>query len=478
MNKKEIKILIEKGESERVEFKTSLSEWKEAVKTLVAFSWIKGGIVIFGISNSGKILGVEIGKGTIEELANNIKQKTDPKIYPNINILEINNKNIILVEIGKISDEPILFFGRAYKRVGKSTHQLSRDEYKRVIRDLYEQEFDGQVCEKASLKDIDWDFVKNEFIPLYEKISERKVEGEIKELLESLSCIRNNKPTNAGILLFGKKPQKFFMNSYIALARYRGDVEDAKRLDYKEFEGNLFQQIDNCNRYIRDHIAVMSRLEPGEVRREDIPEYGFFSIRELITNAVCHRDYSEQGSKVIIKMFDNRIDYYNPGGLSRDITPQNIIQKQYSRNPMIAKVLSKVEYIEELGEGWNKIIKEHKEHSLKPELPKINADKSSMLVSLFSTKGKFEEGKEGLVLNERQRKAIEYLKENNSISISKYMILNNVSDKTARRDLGFLIMKGFLIKEGVTTNLMFKLRSTSVNFGQNKNEEKKEKDDK
>ena len=154
------------------------------------------------------------------------------------------------------------------------------------------------------------------------------------------------------------------------------------------------------------------------------------------------------------------IEIYNPGGLAQDITPKNIIQKQFSRNPIIAKALSKVKYIEDLGEGWDKIIKEHKEHVLKPELPRITADKSSMLVTIFSCKSKFEGIKEKPVLNERQRKAAEYVKEHGHISISQYIGLNNVSDKTARRDLTELVRKGIMIKEGITTNLKFKLRST------------------
>jgi len=210
-------------------------------------------------------------------------------------------------------------------------------------------------------------------------------------VLGSLGCIKNSKPTNAGILLFGKDPQKFFMNAYIALAKYDSKDVDTRRLDYKEFTGNLFQQIDNCNKYIKDNTAVMSRLERGEVRREDIPEYGLFSLRELITNAVCHRDYSNFGTKVIIKMFTNRIEFYNPGGLSKSVTLKNIANMQYSRNPIIAKILAKVEYIEELGEGWNKIIDEYKKHPLKPKLPSVETGEDMFLVNIYSTKGRFAE---------------------------------------------------------------------------------------
>ena len=308
--------------------------------------------------------------------------------------------------------------------------------------------WDEQICEGASLEDIDWKSVEDFFIPLYEKLSERGVIGKSKELLKSLGCIKNNEPTNAGILLFGKTPQKFFINSYIALARYKGKEVFGEKLDYKEFTGNLFQQIDNCNSYLVEHTALMSKLVPGEVRRRDIPEYGRFSVRELITNAVCHRNYEDQGGKIIIKTFDDKIEFYNIGGLPEWITPENITSEQYSRNPTIAKVLAKVEYIEELGEGWDKIIKEHKEHPLNPKMPEIKSTKNSTFVTLFSTKEKFEKGKKEL--NERQKASIDFVRRNNRITAMEYRELNDVTKKTATRDLHDLVEREIFIKIGRT----------------------------
>jgi ATP-dependent DNA helicase RecG len=130
--------------------------------------------------------------------------------------------------------------------------------------------WDERVCEDAKVEDIDWEFVKNFFIPGYEKFSKKRVIGTPEELLGALGCIRKGKPTNAGILLFGEKPQNFFRNSYIALARYKGNIEGIERLDYKEFFGDLFHQIDECDKYIKEHTAIMSRLLPHKVEREDI----------------------------------------------------------------------------------------------------------------------------------------------------------------------------------------------------------------
>ena len=440
--------LIKKGENEKVEFKPSLSQINEIINSISAFSNKNGGKIVIGVSLKGKILGVQIGEDTIERLTNKIRDNTEPKVYPSISVNEINKKKIIIIEIEEAINKPVLAFGRAFKRVGKSTLKMSKDEYEKIVLEKKNLYFDLLQCKNASIDDIDWNFVKKFFIPRYEEITKSKIVSSPKQLLEALNCIKNNKPTNAGILLFGKNPQKFFMNSYIALARYKGNIESSTRLDYKEFVGNLFQQIDNCDKYIKEHITVMSRLHPYKVEREDIPEYGLFSIRELIINAVCHRDYSEQRTKVIIKMFSDRIEYYNPGGLPKEITPENILDKQFSRNPIIAKVLAKVKYIEELGEGWNKIIDEHKKHPLKPKLPKIEADEYTVLVKLFSAKEKFVEHELKYEIDVGRRKrlkiAVEYVKERGSITNAEYQKINKVSRETATRDLKELVTTGIL----------------------------------
>ena len=234
------------------------------------------------------------------------------------------------------------------------------------------------------------------------------------------------------------------------MARYKGSSVGGEKLDYKEFTNNLFQQIDKCNEYIIEHTALMSRLQPGDVQRQDISEYGRFSVRELITNAVCHRDYEDQHGKIIIKMFDDRIEFYNIGGLPDGISAENITSQQFSRNPVIANVLSKVKYIEELGESWDKIIDEHKNHVLHPQMPVIEATERSMLVTLFSTKEKFEQNR-SVHLNNRQQKALAFVNQHGLITNRDYRTLfPEISSRTALNDLRELVDEGILQKKGST----------------------------
>lgn len=447
---------IPKQENERIEFKTSLAEWKEIIETISAFSNTHGGSIFIGVSDSGEILGVNLGKKSLEDLADKIKQSTDPKTFPNITILEIGKFEIIKIDIEESDLKPVFAFDKVFKRVGKTNQRVTSHEIRKIFSKDLERLWDAQALKVASKKDIDWKFFKDFFIPRYEERAGSKIAGSPQALLSTLECICGDHPTNAGILLFGKDPQRFFMNGYIALARYKARAVSTERLDYKEFHGNLFQQIDDCDKYIHEHMAMMSKQYPGVVERKDIPEYGLFTIRELITNAVCHRDYRLQGSKVIIKMFEGSIEFYNPGGLSGDITLDNITQQQYSRNPVIAKTLAKIGYIEELGEGWDKLLEEHKKHPLHPKTPKITTDEHSMLVTIFSTKETFERF-ENATLNERQKKALKYLETHDRLTNADYRAVNpGISDRQTLNDLHDMIKKGLIVRIGEKKGAYYK----------------------
>jgi ATP-dependent DNA helicase RecG len=363
-------------------------------------------------------------------------------------VTEKSKKKIIVISVEENTSKPVFAFGRAYKRVGKTNQRLGQNEIRKLSLQSANVSWDRQICKDATLKDLDWDYITESFIPRYGQISQKEITGKSKDLLQALHLIKEDQPTNAGILLLGKHPLHFFSHSYIALARYKGVAVGGEKLDYKEFTNNLFQQIDKCNKYIIEHTALMSRLHPGEVQRKDISEYGRFSVRELITNAVCHRDYEDQHGKIIIKMFDDRIEFYNIGGLPDGISKDNITSQQFSRNPVIANVLAKLKYIEELGEGWDKIIDEHKHHVLNPEMPAIEATAKSVLVTLFSTKERFEQD-DKQIETDRQKQIIEYLKNNDRITTSLCAKLLDISADTALRELSTLCSHGIISRKGV-----------------------------
>ncbi len=157
MLEEELLRLIKQRETEGIELKSSLSKPEEIVEAVSGLSNAKGGKILIGISNTGRILGIKIGKDTVERLTNKIAQNTDPKVQPRISIKEIDKKKIIVIDVKESIDKLVLAFGRPYKRVGKLTVRMSKDEYERLILEKHKEKlrFDNQICEEASLEDID-----------------------------------------------------------------------------------------------------------------------------------------------------------------------------------------------------------------------------------------------------------------------------------------------------------------------------------
>ena len=228
-------------ESETLEFKESLSGWKEIIETISAFSNTKGGTILIGINDSGKIKGVDIGKSTLEDLANKIKENTDPKIYPHINTKAIDGKSIIIIDVKESSDHLILAFGRPLERMSKSTMRMSKDEYENLILEKHKDklQFDTQICPKATIRDIDKEKVR---WFLRKAKEERNYDIDpgtpIKEVLNRFNLMQNEKLTNTAILLFSKDSQRFFPQVKIRAGRLKGS-EGLDFIDMKLLEGTI-----------------------------------------------------------------------------------------------------------------------------------------------------------------------------------------------------------------------------------------------
>ncbi|MBU2635695.1 MAG: putative DNA binding domain-containing protein, partial [Bacteroidetes bacterium] len=195
-------------ETESAEFKKSLAERSEILECVSAFANTKGGRIYIGVEPSGKIIGVEIGNNTIENLANEIKQNTDPKVFPSIEVLKVKSKDIISLFVPEYPSKPVWAKDKVFIRVGRTNQKASADTIGHFIKDQHAIKWDKTLFSKASIKDIS----QNKIKLFIEKASvERNTVFEgtinIKNILQSLNLIENNSLTNASILLFSKNPQ-------------------------------------------------------------------------------------------------------------------------------------------------------------------------------------------------------------------------------------------------------------------------------
>jgi len=178
-----------------------------------------------------------------------------------------------------------------------------------------------------------------------------------------------------------------FLKSRMVIVRYPGDRITRNILDSLEVEGTLPEMIDQATDYVGEHIQVGSirdvvRFGP---RREDIPEYPMRAIREIIINALAHREYQMVGSYVIVKWFTDRMEIGSPGGFPEPITPETIYTtRPVHRNPNIMKKLYGYGYVEGFGDGVHVIRELYETHPLKPPLPRFEEVPGWVIVTAYA----------------------------------------------------------------------------------------------
>lgn len=438
-----VKMPIQK-ESHTTELKKSLAQLDVALKSVCAFLNHKGGTVYFGVANDGKITGLNVTDKTLRKISQQIHSRIKPEITPEIREVKEKGESIIELKIPKGNNKPYFLNGVAYKRIGTENRIIPPDELKRIILEQKQTKWDEEICEGATLNDINEEKVERF---LRKAKFERRLEIDptisVKEALKRMDLIKRNKLTNATILLFGKNPQQFFMQSEVRCARFKG-TEPLEFIDMKVFVGNIIDQREDAVEFVKEHIKLHAKIV--ETERVETWEYPIEAVREAITNAVCHRDY-EISSNVQVRIFDDRIEVWGCGPLPKPLTVDDLRKKHDSilRNPLIGKCFFLIKFIEQWGTGTNRIISECLKYGL-PE-PLFEEVAGNLVVTFRKTKFT-EDYLKQLGLNERQIKAIHYLKENKQITRRKYSSLFNCSTRTAFNDLQAMIDKKILKRKG------------------------------
>jgi len=446
-----IKEIIEKGESEKLEFKKSTTQLDKSLKSICGFLNHEGGRVYFGIDKKGKVVGQEVSDKTLKSISQKIRQRIKPEITPEVRVLETEGKKVIEVKVKEGNNKPYYLDGIAYKRVGTENPVIPPEELERIIIEKRKRYWDSEICEGANLDDIDeekirWFLRKAKY--------ERNFDVESKnteEALERLDLMKNEKLTNAAVLLFGKNPQKFFLQSETRCARFKG-TKPLEFIDMKVFQGSIIDQVEKSLSFVLEHIPMRIYIT-GKPEREEKYEYPPKAIREAIINAICHRDYEIQ-SNVQIRIFDDRIEVWGCGPLPEPLTPEDLKKKHKSilRNPLIGRCFFLIKYIEEWGTGTNRIV----ELCLKYGLPEPVFEEVSG--SFIITFRKYKISEEIMkVLSNEERVIVDFIKENGRISRKECVELLNISPTTAFRHFKSLEKKKILKRIGKGKNVYYVL---------------------
>ena len=398
--------------------------------TLVALANTSGGIVLLGVSpRSGKIHGISNVSAILDEIFQAALLADPPLILPFPKIQEVNGLQVIWITVPTGLPHVYSMEGRYLCRQAAQNEPLPPRQLRRLLLERGAVQFEAQIPPGVSLNDLDLDQV-NKYVDRLQIGNPVDAGSRLDrpvEILFQRGCLRAEsgelRPTYAAILLFGCHPQRYLPAATILAARFPF-TKFGDRYIKQDIAGTLPEQLFKTELFVRDHLRSVVRMR-GLRHRESL-EYPFEAIRELLVNAVAHRDYNLQGDCIHLNIFSDRLEVSSPGGLPGPINLNNLLEARFSRNAVIMQVLSDLGFVERLGYGLERVVNLMVANGLQRPIFEERAGtfKVTLLAELAieSPPREFSEYL-ALDLNPRQQRALNYLAKHKRITNSEYQQL-------------------------------------------------------
>ncbi|MGF7023346.1 ATP-binding protein [Sphingobacterium sp. HSC-15S19] len=424
-------------EQQNIEYKESWHD--EYLKWVCGFANAQGGVIYIGKDDNGDIVGLEGYKKLMDDIPNKIRNAMG--ITVEVNLHEEAGEYFIEIVTHPYS-VPISLRGRYYYRSGSTKQELTGASLNEFLLKKSGKTWDDVIEPRATFYDIDETAVAKFLVMAKEKGRLPEVDGlSTQQLFDKLRLTESGQLKRAALVLFGKDPGKFYPSINVRIGRFRDELD----LVFQESEENniinLYQTVLNQI----NHKFIVKNITFEGMHRIETPEYPREAMREAILNALVHRNY--MGAHTQIRVYDDKITFWNEGGLQSPLTIESLKRPHSSRprNVLIADVCFKGGLIDAWGRGTIKIIEACKQAGL-PE-PEIIERDGGLLVTLFKNSMTTEQLVK-LGLNERQLKAVEYVKERGKITNKEYQEINLVAKPTATRDLSELVEYGIFRNTG------------------------------
>jgi ATP-dependent DNA helicase RecG len=443
----DLKELLRKGRGQLLEFLPQ-PEADALAETLVAFANADGGTILVGLSSVGTVL-QEVEPEHLEGALLRAQAMCRPPVKTEWQPLETGHGTAVAISVPRSPELHSVSDGRVLLRSGEKNRPLSGEEIRHLAAAKDTGDYEQEVVPGASVADLNEKAIA-------EYAAKRRLRGPRGEKMTDMELLSDSgavdaegKPTVAGLLLFGRNPQRPLAHAGAVLVRFAGTEPGGRDglpgyTRREEIGGSLNLVIETLWDVIQEemrHESVISGL-----KREEQPEYPLPAVREAIVNAVAHRDYRLAGRRIEVRMFDDRMEIVSPGGLPGHITLDNIVEEHFSRNPRLVRGLFYWGFIEELGLGVDRMIDEMVQAGHPP--PQFEATPFTFKVTLRNVRerpvSKWEK-----VLTERQIKVVHYLQEHDRVTNRDYHDLcPDVTPETLRLDLVDMVEKGVLLRIG------------------------------
>ncbi|MEW6096665.1 MAG: helix-turn-helix domain-containing protein [bacterium] len=340
MNKAELQLILKEGEGLTVEFKERYTP--KIDRDIVALTNAKGGFIVLGVTDKGKIIGERLTntmKAEIISLARNCE--------PCINIPKISQiDNVVVLEISEGDEKPYGCSSGYFRRLDAVTQKMSQKELRMIFRQTADITFEDLQCKDFNFEHISFKKIKAFLEEAHTSFKVNK--SNIASFLASLSIYKEGKINNVGALMFAADINRFIPHSETILGAFKG-INKIHIYDRKDVRNDLLSQFNESILFLQKHLNVRSEIRG--VNRYDIYEIPIDALREAVVNAIIHRDYSMRGTNISVNVFDDRVEIVNPGGLPVGIDKTNFGKESVRRNPIIADLFHRMEKVERVGSG-------------------------------------------------------------------------------------------------------------------------------
>ncbi|MDR1342024.1 MAG: putative DNA binding domain-containing protein [Prevotellaceae bacterium] len=436
-------------ETQNIEYKSSWHD--DYLKWVCGFANAQGGKIYIGKDDDGNVIGIADYKELLDTIPNKIKNLMG--ITAEVNHEEEDGKHYIEIVVQPYS-VPISLRGRYYYRSGSVKQELTGAALNEFLLKRAGQTWDNVIEPRATFADIDEKSVKEYLVISKEKGRLPNFDGlTTEDIFDKLHLTEGEQLKRAAIILFGKDPCRFYPNVFVKIGRFAKDDADLRYQDVEE--GNIIVLLRNVLERL-DQKYLIKQITFEGMYRVETPEYPTVALREMLLNSMIHRSY--MGSFSQMRVYDDKINLWNEGGLPEGISLEALKRSHKSkpRNLLIADVCFKGGLIDAWGRGTISIINACKEAGL-PE-PELIEEDGGFMVTLFKNKFSAEElQKSGL--NDRQIKAVLYVKEKGKITNKEYQEINQISNRTATYELKELVEKFDLLKtSGASVGTYYELQ--------------------
>jgi ATP-dependent DNA helicase RecG len=452
----QLKSLVKHGESEILEFKSSTGSLTAGMQTVCAFlNSNTGGTIIFGVKDDGQITGQIVTDKTKKDIGIELN-KIEPHAKIDVIYVPVGaDKKAIVFRVNPGEKQPYTYDDRAFTRNQSTTSRMSKEEYSYLYNKYHPTTWESLANNTCKISDLDGKLIK-EVVRLgiaEKRLPESARKTAIPQILKKLELMHDAKLTNAAVILFCKNEDKQFFQSHIKLARFRG-TDKKEFLDHKYYKGNVFDLYDKAMAFLHFILPVGARIEPGNPIRVETPIIPYNVLREAVTNALIHRDYSHAGGSIDIAVYDDRINISNIGALPPGVSLRQLFKEHRSipRNPRIANVFYVCGKIEKWGRGTLDMIQDCKNAGNPPPIFEEVGGSFSLTLPFKEPMSTILHGQkrtEKISLTTRQKKIIEALQEG---PLNRQQIMDQVktslTDRGMQLELAKLKSMGLIDSEG------------------------------